>query len=77
MPGTEHSRLLQKFVKYDRKKFYNIDTGSVWMKGDIGEGTSFAGPDTRLGRCYKTFYVRNLLMVVVRWSVCPWQASPA
>jgi len=26
---------------------------------------------------YKTFYGRNLLMNVLGWSVCPWQAFPA
>ncbi len=26
---------------------------------------------------YKTFYGRNLQMVVISWSVCPWQAFTA
>ncbi len=27
-------------------------------------------------QCYKTFYVHNLRMFVLSWSVCPWQAFP-
>jgi len=29
------------------------------------------------GQCYKTFYVRNLRIFVISWSVCPWQGFPA
>ncbi len=29
------------------------------------------------GQCYKTFFVRNLWIFVISWSVCPWQAFPA
>ncbi len=28
-------------------------------------------------QCYNTFYGRNLRMLVISYSVCPWQAFPA
>jgi hypothetical protein len=28
-------------------------------------------------QCYKTFYVCNLIMLVISWSVCPCQVFPA
>jgi len=38
--------------------------------------TTTGGGFTR-DQCYKTFYVRNLRMVVEFYSLCPWQACPA
>ncbi len=32
---------------------------------------------TSTAKCYKTFYICNLLMLVISLSVCPWQASPS
>jgi hypothetical protein len=29
------------------------------------------------GQCYKTFYVRNLRIFILSYSVCPWQGFPA
>jgi hypothetical protein len=28
-------------------------------------------------QCYKTFYSRNLQILVISWSVCPWQKFTA
>ena len=36
-----------------------------------------SGHDDNQGKCYKTFYGRNIRMLVISLSVCPWQSFPA
>ncbi len=34
---------------------------------------SSCSPLTFRAQCYKTYYARNLRMLVISWSFCPWQ----
>ncbi len=55
-------------VMYARKKFCEIDTWPSGLRGD--SSTSWA-------QGYKTFYGRNLWMLEINQSVCPWQSFQA
>jgi hypothetical protein len=61
----KQSSLFGLGITNEEKKFYNIDTRWVLTNSRVSEIWA---------QCYKTFYVRNLLMFAIGSSVCPWKA---
>jgi hypothetical protein len=55
-----------KAVSYERKMFMKLTTGR-----------NKTGRQRSSGAMLQNFFVRNLWISVISWSVCPWQAFPA
>jgi hypothetical protein len=59
----EHSSLLQKFITYDRKKFYNIGPWSSLSDSDREEGCSHGCHDSTHQRLVGIIFFSSLLML--------------
>ncbi len=62
--------------QYRSFRFHKTEASLRQVRLDMSSHFSNFGGFT-CARCIKTFYVRNLLMFVLSWSVCPWQTFPA
>ncbi len=47
----------------------------MWLGETLQPSPIFAVKDC--AQCYKIVYVRNLLIFVISYNVCPWQAFPS
>jgi hypothetical protein len=70
------SRLIASFKCYIRLKMLFMDEHSSLSCCSINNAEKGYNIDTR-GKCYKTFYGRNLRILAISKSVFPWQAYPA
>jgi hypothetical protein len=68
--------VLPATVRQDWKVFARCKHSSLFGLIISYKQKKFFNTDT-LGQCYKTFFVHNLRIFLISYSVCPWQAFPA